>query len=228
MSQSPQMAQQESQSGSGPIHPYNLGQAHTGLQSFGSSRTLVRTPRPPTFLPTHLSTRTHSDVFRSTCTESLFPGNSASERPQLCCRAGTRNLPKVTGTSLLLPSPGQPAETVLRTTPPQHILLLPTGTAGAHSFLELVVLRITLISARPPLQERTTCPSMPRSRKGIPPLPGRAGAAPLFVGAWEGRRYGRSQDRGRAGADETLLGPRTRLQSGSDHRAPEWMEEAES
>lgn len=29
---------------------------------------------------------------------------------------------------------------------------------------------------------------MPRSRKGIPPLPGRAGAAPLFVGAWEGRR----------------------------------------
>lgn len=34
MSQSRQMAEQEFQSGSGPRHPYNLGEAHTRLRKF--------------------------------------------------------------------------------------------------------------------------------------------------------------------------------------------------
>lgn len=132
--------------------------------NFGSSRTLVGTPRPPTFLPTRLSTK-HTQMY------SDVPGNSASACLQLRSRAGTRSFPEVNEAGSLLPASGQPDETVWRTTTPQHTLLFPTGTAGAHSFLELVVLRRTLTSARARLPPRTRCPSMPWNRKGIPQLP---------------------------------------------------------
>lgn len=73
---------------------------------------------------------------------------------------------------LLTPTSPQPEETVRRTTTPKHTLPLPTVMPPEHSFLELVVLSRNMISARPRLRPRTPCPSMPQSRKGIPPRPG--------------------------------------------------------
>lgn len=129
---------------------------------------------------------THSHVHAK---EPLFPGGSASVWHAAVMPPVPAAFPGLAMLLHPLPPPEGWWKTVLKTTiPKQHLFSPPTCPASAHSLLGLVVLPRTLTSARPPLRPRTRCPSMARTRKTYAErasrrLPGRAGAAPLFVGA---------------------------------------------
>lgn len=126
---------------------------------------------------------------------------------------------------LLRPPPELEAST-LRTTTPKHPRLALYGTGRAHGFWDLWFYAET---AR--LCTRTPYPSMPRSRKasaqraqGRGDRRGRAGAASLFVGPGEGRRYRQVKTLSQKELNGLDLG---RNKTPVPRRASEWMEDAQ-
>lgn len=87
VSQSCQMAEQEFQSRSDPIHPHNLGQAHTGLRKFWefpNTGTHTKTTYILTYTPVHKDTLT--------CTLKYMHGVTVSRK--LSKRVSTVVLPR--------------------------------------------------------------------------------------------------------------------------------------
>lgn len=216
MSHSCQVAEEKFQPGSGLMHPTRPESGLISDCGTPSLRILVHTPGPPNIL-THTPVR--KDTPTQTCRthkDPFFPGNSASVWHAIVGLSVTSAFNEAP------PTPTSPEQggTVLKTTVPKSTSSVTYGTIpGARSLLGLVVLPRIQLSVRPQLRPRTPCPGMPRSRKTCTGRasrrrPGRAGAPLLFVGAWEGKRCDRSQDLGRAGADQIGLGPGTKWAPG--------------
>lgn len=171
----------------------------------------------PTFSPTHLPTETHP--FRCTCQGATLPGGLSKCVARSCGAAGTRRFPRVSDASAPTPTSRGLAENGPENYNSQATPLLTTDLPGPRaqppgtcSSTQNPDFRSSPASAEDSVSQHGADPEDLRG-EGIPPPPGaRRRSTPVC------RRLRREEVRskarpGRAGADLTWLGPRTRRQS---------------